>query len=83
MEKCMNDVGSAKRVFQTLPRHLRRRAMSHNVYKLPVRLRQKAIEEVRSFSSDLCACPSPSLPLFPSSSLPLSLLFSLYLTTCA
>lgn len=35
-----------KRVFQTLPRHMRRRAMSHNVKRMPVRLRQRAAYEV-------------------------------------
>ena len=35
-----------KRVFQTLPRHMRRRAMSHNVKRMPARLRQRASYEV-------------------------------------
>nr|CAG8480207.1 3392_t:CDS:10 [Entrophospora candida] len=34
------------KVSQTLPRHLRRRAASHNVKRLPARLRQKATEEM-------------------------------------
>ncbi|CAB4382576.1 unnamed protein product [Rhizophagus irregularis] len=34
------------RAAQTLPRHLRRRAASHNVKRLPVRLRKKAIDEM-------------------------------------
>ncbi|GBB87563.1 hypothetical protein RclHR1_01400016 [Rhizophagus clarus] len=34
------------RAAQTLPRHLRRRAASHNVKRLPVRLRKKASEEM-------------------------------------
>lgn len=38
---------SSQRAFQSLPRHLRRRAASHNVRRLPVRLRQKALAEVR------------------------------------
>ncbi|CAG8771488.1 1450_t:CDS:2, partial [Funneliformis caledonium] len=33
------------RASQSLPRHLRRRAASHNVKRLPVRLRKKATEE--------------------------------------
>ena len=38
-----------KRAFQRLPRHLRRRAMSHNIYRLPVRLRAQAkLEEEKS-----------------------------------
>lgn len=36
----------SKRAFQTLPRHLRRRAMSHNIKRLPVRLRMQAQNEV-------------------------------------
>jgi hypothetical protein len=39
--------GAGRRTFQQLPRHLRRRAMSHNVHKIPVRVRQRAIEEAR------------------------------------
>ena len=35
------------RVWQTLPRHLRRRAASHDVRRVPVRLRARAILEVR------------------------------------
>ncbi|KAJ2720948.1 Ribonucleases P/MRP protein subunit pop1 [Coemansia sp. Benny D115] len=35
------------RAFQTLPRHLRRRAASHNVKRIPVRLRARALEEIR------------------------------------
>ena len=40
------DRTSGKRIFQTLPRHMRRRAMSHNVKRMPVRLRQRASHEV-------------------------------------
>ena len=39
-------VEAGKRVFQQLPRHMRRRAMSHNVRRLPRRLKEKAIREV-------------------------------------
>ncbi|KAJ1946003.1 Ribonucleases P/MRP protein subunit pop1, partial [Linderina pennispora] len=35
------------RAFQTLPRHLRRRAASHNVKRIPKRLRDKAISEMK------------------------------------
>ena len=35
-----------KRTFQKLPRHMRRRAMSHNIRRLPRRLREKAAKEV-------------------------------------
>ncbi|KAJ3031316.1 UNVERIFIED_CONTAM: hypothetical protein HDU68_005058 [Siphonaria sp. JEL0065] len=34
------------RVFQTLPRHMRRRAASYNVKRLPQRLRQRAIDQI-------------------------------------
>ncbi|KAJ2355799.1 Ribonucleases P/MRP protein subunit pop1 [Coemansia sp. RSA 2618] len=35
------------RAFQTLPRHLRRRAASHNVKRIPARLRERALSEMR------------------------------------
>lgn len=38
--------GSARRTFQTLPRHMRRRSMSHNIKRLPHRLREQAKNEV-------------------------------------
>lgn len=37
-----------RRVFQTLPRSMRRRAASYNIRRLPVRLREKALAEVSS-----------------------------------
>jgi hypothetical protein len=37
---------STHRAWQTLPRHLRRRAASHDVRRVPVRLRDKARTEV-------------------------------------
>ena len=37
---------SARRTFQQLPRHMRRRAASYNINRLPTRLRLKAIAEV-------------------------------------
>ncbi|KAG9026385.1 hypothetical protein FRB95_008900 [Tulasnella sp. JGI-2019a] len=37
---------SSKRVFQTLPRHLRRRTASHDVRRVPLRLRVKARAEM-------------------------------------
>ena len=40
------DRSSGKRLFQTLPRHMRRRAMSHNVKRMPARLRYRATLEV-------------------------------------
>ncbi|KAJ2846233.1 Ribonucleases P/MRP protein subunit pop1, partial [Coemansia brasiliensis] len=35
------------RAFQTLPRHLRRRAASHNIKRIPARLRERAIAEMK------------------------------------
>lgn len=40
--------GASHRVWQTLPRHLRRRAASHDVRRVPARLREKARAEVRA-----------------------------------
>ncbi|KAG0210747.1 hypothetical protein BGX28_009022 [Mortierella sp. GBA30] len=37
---------AAERAFQSLPRNLRRRAASHNIKRLPVRLRERAKREV-------------------------------------
>ncbi|KAF9285583.1 hypothetical protein BGZ74_001451 [Mortierella antarctica] len=39
---------AAQRAFQSLPRNLRRRAASHNIKRLPVRLRERAMREVES-----------------------------------
>lgn len=38
--------GGARRTFQLIPRHLRRRAMSHNIRRMPRRLRDAAQKEV-------------------------------------
>ncbi|THH04517.1 hypothetical protein EW145_g5466 [Phellinidium pouzarii] len=50
MQEAMDSAsaGATHRVFQTLPRHLRRRAASHDVRRVPARLRQKARAEVCS-----------------------------------
>lgn len=37
---------STRRTFQQLPRHMRRRAASYNIKRLPTRLRLRALEEV-------------------------------------
>lgn len=47
MLHAVENKGGAKRTFQKLPRHLRRRAMSFNVRRLPRRLRDMATKEVR------------------------------------
>ncbi|KAK6199183.1 nuclear RNase [Scheffersomyces amazonensis] len=39
---------SSNRVFQSLPRSLRRRAASHNVKRIPKRLRAKALREMKN-----------------------------------
>ncbi|KAJ1964714.1 Ribonucleases P/MRP protein subunit pop1 [Dispira parvispora] len=48
MEKAINQARLANnvRAMQTLPRNLRRRTASHNVKRLPYRLRAKALQEV-------------------------------------
>ncbi|KAF9233375.1 ribonucleases P/MRP protein subunit POP1-domain-containing protein [Melanogaster broomeanus] len=48
MQKAIKAAGdsSTHRAWQTLPRHLRRRAASHDVRRVPVRLREKARAEV-------------------------------------
>lgn len=43
----VSNKGGAKRTFQKLPRHMRRRAMSFNVSRLPWREREMAATEVR------------------------------------
>ncbi|XP_048214411.1 ribonucleases P/MRP protein subunit POP1 [Perognathus longimembris pacificus] len=45
MVKAVTQKSSNSLVFQTLPRHMRRRAMSHNVKRLPRRLREMAQKE--------------------------------------
>ncbi|XP_077984492.1 ribonucleases P/MRP protein subunit POP1-like [Glandiceps talaboti] len=47
MMKAVHSKGGSRRVFQTLPRHMRRRAMSHNIKRLPRRLRKQAEVEVQ------------------------------------
>lgn len=42
-----NKFGSNNRASQDLPRHLRRRAGSHNIYRLPARLRERAKNELK------------------------------------
>lgn len=46
MLKAIRSKSGSKRVFQLLPRHMRRRAMSHNVKRLPRRLRAVSRKEV-------------------------------------
>ena len=45
-KKTISEVRGTQRAFQTLPRHLRRRAMSHNIHRIPARLRDRAQHEV-------------------------------------
>ncbi|KJE94664.1 hypothetical protein CAOG_05277 [Capsaspora owczarzaki ATCC 30864] len=42
--------GGGRRVFQTLPRHMRRRAMSHNVKRVPKRSRSAAQRETEAIA---------------------------------
>ncbi len=41
----LTGIGGLRRTFQTLPRHLRRRTMSHSLKRYPLRLRQAAQRE--------------------------------------
>ena len=49
MLKALKGKGGSKRTFQKLPRHIRRRAMSHNPKRLPRKFRDKAEKEVSKF----------------------------------
>ncbi|OWK55942.1 Ribonucleases P/MRP protein subunit POP1 [Lonchura striata] len=49
MLKAVSQKSSNSLVFQTLPRHMRRRAMSHNVKRLPRRLQEMARKEDLSY----------------------------------
>ena len=46
MEAAISSVKGQKRVFQLVPRHMRRRAASYNVKRLPVRFRSRATEQM-------------------------------------
>ncbi|KAJ6619451.1 POP1-domain-containing protein [Mycena sp. CBHHK59/15] len=48
MQKAMKNASASQRVWQTLPRHLRRRAASHDVRRVPLRLRDRARQEMNS-----------------------------------
>lgn len=50
LSQAVEHVGGTKLSFQRLPRHMRRRAMSHNIRRIPRRLRLKAQVEVITFT---------------------------------
>ncbi|KAJ1076024.1 hypothetical protein K5549_008878 [Capra hircus] len=61
MLKAVTQKSSNSLVFQTLPRYMRRRAMSHNVKRLPRRLREiaqkeaeKAVHQKKEHSKNKC-----------------------------
>ncbi|XP_034524247.1 ribonucleases P/MRP protein subunit POP1 isoform X2 [Ailuropoda melanoleuca] len=61
MLKAVTQTSSNSLVFQTLPRHMRRRAMSHNVKRLPRRLQEtarkeaeKAVHQKKEHSKNKC-----------------------------
>ncbi|XP_078209608.1 ribonucleases P/MRP protein subunit POP1 isoform X3 [Callithrix jacchus] len=61
MLKAVTQKSSNSLVFQTLPRHMRRRAMSHNVKRLPRRLQEiaqkeaeKAVHQKKEHSKNKC-----------------------------
>ena len=49
LSRAVEHVGGTKLSFQRLPRHMRRRAMSHDIRRIPRRLRLKAQAEVICF----------------------------------
>ncbi|KAG6333871.1 hypothetical protein ID866_5214 [Astraeus odoratus] len=51
---------STHRAWQTLPRHLRRRAASHDVRRVPLRLREKARAEASCFSNGAIQTTHPT-----------------------
>ncbi|KFW94109.1 Ribonucleases P/MRP protein subunit POP1, partial [Phalacrocorax carbo] len=53
MLKAVAQKSSNSLVFQTLPRHMRRRAMSHNIKRLPRRLQEIARKELLMFRPEL------------------------------
>lgn len=57
-------INSTRRVFQTLPRHMRRRAASFHINRLPTRLRLRALEEVCQYLRD-ADCVSCTVMLLP------------------
>lgn len=50
LSQAAEHVGGTKLSFQRLPRHMRRRAMSHNIRRIPCRLRLKAQAEVIAYA---------------------------------
>ncbi|KFV51005.1 Ribonucleases P/MRP protein subunit POP1, partial [Gavia stellata] len=54
MLKAVAQKSSNSLVFQTLPRHMRRRAMSHNIKRLPRRLQEIARKEKKEQSKTKC-----------------------------
>lgn len=54
MTAAISQHGSTRRTFQTLPRHMRRRSMSHNIKRLPRHLREQAKNEVSILIHQLC-----------------------------
>ena len=53
-----NGGGGGKRIFQRLPRHLRRRAMSHNVHRVPPQYRRRAAAEMLHTAESAPAAPA-------------------------
>ncbi|KAJ7505381.1 ribonucleases P/MRP protein subunit POP1-domain-containing protein [Mycena galericulata] len=61
MHKAMKSASasSTQRVWQTLPRHLRRRAASHDVRRVPLRLRDRARQEMNAVKNKAPARLTP------------------------
>lgn len=47
LTQAVEELGGTKLAFQRLPHHMRRRAMSHDIRRVPRKLRQKVQAEVR------------------------------------
>lgn len=80
LKQAIQDLGGSHRIFQKLPRHLRRRTMSHNVHRLPARLRGAAKREVCNFSPHTVCSSDTFLPTLSNCPAPLLFLFSLPLS---
>lgn len=50
----LNNKSKHKLEHQGLPRHLRRRAMAHNYYRIPLRIRMKSLKDMAPSEPDVC-----------------------------
>ncbi|KAI9456168.1 POP1-domain-containing protein [Russula earlei] len=59
MQEAMKNLASTHRAWQELPRHLRRRAASHRVRRVPLRLRNKSRTEMDTLRRKILGRPLP------------------------